>query len=145
MAKNSITLSKKYGVNPTIPVCFFCGQPRNEVALLGKLKDDKEASMHMIIDYEPCDECKEKMSYGVTLIGVTDIQPEDNRPPVKATNLEKDLYPTGSWRVITVDAFCEIFEIEDRESVPNAIYLDQELLNKFLEETEQKDESGMEE
>ena len=142
---NSITLSKEHGVNPTIPVCFFCGEPRNEVALLGKLKDDKEASMYSIIDYEPCESCKEKMSYGVTLIGVVDKQPEDNRPPVKASNLENDLYPTGSWCVITVDDFCEIFEVEDKESIPNAIYLDQELLNKFLEETEQEDESGMEE
>ena len=115
------------------------------VALLGKLKDDKEASMYSIIDYEPCENCKEKMSYGVTLIGVVDKQPEDNRPPVKAANLENDLYPTGSWCVITVDAFCRIFEVEDKESIPNAIYIDQELLNKFLEETEQEDESGMEE
>lgn len=142
---NSITLSKKYGVNPTIPVCFFCGEPRNEVALLGKLKGDKEASMYAIIDYEPCEDCKEIMSHGITLIGVVDKQPEDNRPPVKASNSRDNFYPTGSWCVITVDAFCRIFEVEDKESIPSTVYIDQKLLNKFLEETEQEDEPGVEE
>lgn len=33
--KNSGTkLSPKYGVNPTIPVCFWCGEDKNEVIIL---------------------------------------------------------------------------------------------------------------
>lgn len=58
----SIRISEKHGANPTIPICFFCGEDKNEVALLGKLSGDKEAPMRMWIngDYEPCDECKKK-------------------------------------------------------------------------------------
>ena len=79
---DSIKLSPKYGVNPTIPVCFFCGKPKNEVALLGKMGgkgEDIEAPMHMVIDYEPCDECKANMDMGITIMGVVTKNP-DNRP-----------------------------------------------------------------
>lgn len=53
----SIKISKKYGVNPTIPVCFFCGEQKNEVALLGHIGDyrkgeDIEAPRYAVLDYE---------------------------------------------------------------------------------------------
>ena len=63
---DSILLSPKHGVNPTIPVCFWCGREKNEVALMGYLKgrggEDIAAPMHMVIDYEPCDECRQNMA-----------------------------------------------------------------------------------
>lgn len=34
---SGVKISPKYGVNPTIPCCFFCGKPKNEIALLGKI------------------------------------------------------------------------------------------------------------
>ena len=55
-----IKISPKYGVNPTIPVCFFCGEPKNEIALMGKMKGDIEAPKNMVLDYEPCEHCKEQ-------------------------------------------------------------------------------------
>ena len=33
MSNAGIKLSPKHGLNPTIPVCFWCGEERNEVAL----------------------------------------------------------------------------------------------------------------
>lgn len=60
-------MSRKHGLNPTVPICFFCGETKNEVALLGRINSpdrkekDIEAPSHCIINYEPCDECKEKM------------------------------------------------------------------------------------
>lgn len=70
---NSIKLSEKYGVNPTIPVCFFCRIPKNEIALLGHIGDkrkgeDFEAPHYVVLDYEPCDCCKDKFSQGVLLL-----------------------------------------------------------------------------
>lgn len=39
MSRNgSIELSPKYGVNPTIPVCFWCGKEKNEIALMGRVR-----------------------------------------------------------------------------------------------------------
>ena len=34
---DSIKISPKHGVNPTIPRCFFCGKEKNMVALLGRI------------------------------------------------------------------------------------------------------------
>lgn len=72
---NSIKISPKHGVNPTIPICFFCGEEKQEIALLGKIggkSEDLEAPRHMVLDYEPCDKCKEQMKLGVVLIPVSD-------------------------------------------------------------------------
>ena len=98
MSKNSIKLSEKHGVNPTLCQCFFCGESKY-IALLGKLKGDKEAPKECIMDYEPCDKCQENMSQGVTLLEVSDQQPSDNRPPMKAQG-GVDVYPLGRWCVV---------------------------------------------
>lgn len=42
MAKDSIKLSPKHGVNPSILHCICCGKDYG-IAMLGKLKGDKEA------------------------------------------------------------------------------------------------------
>lgn len=101
---NSIKLSENYGVNPTIPVCFFCGMPKNEIALLGHIGDkrkgeDFEAPHYVVLDYEPCDCCKDKFSQGVLFIEVTETQPNDNRPPIS-----KGVYPTGRHVVVKREA-----------------------------------------
>ncbi len=69
---NSIRLSPKYGVNPTIPICFWCGREREEITLMGHIGDgrkheDFEAPKHMFIDFEPCEECKKNMDLGFTI------------------------------------------------------------------------------
>lgn len=62
--KNNITLSPKYGVNPSLLKCPICGKDMG-VALMGKLKDDVEAPKE--IKDGLCDDCKKKY---VTLIEV---------------------------------------------------------------------------
>lgn len=99
---SSIKLSEKYGVNPTIPVCFFCGEEKNEVALLGKITDkhtreEIEAPMKMVLDYEPCDKCKEQWSKGVAIIEVT--KNDLGRPEI-APNAQ----PTGRIVVLKPEA-----------------------------------------
>ena len=91
----SIRLSPAHGVNPTIPVCFWCGNEKNEVALMGKLPNDAEAPRNAIIDYEPCDACKARMEKGITLIGAVDHPLPDGRPAIC-----KDAYPTGHWLTV---------------------------------------------
>lgn len=96
----SIRISPKYGVNPTIPICFFCGEPKNEVALLGRIgkgTEDIEAPRHALLDYEPCKECLKKMATGITLVEVSNT-PSDNQPPIA-----ENAYPTGNWWVVTED------------------------------------------
>ena len=98
----SIKLSKKHGVNPTIPICFWCGEEKNEVVLLGELKDDAEASKNMIVDYEPCDACKELFSKGIQIIGVVDQPVVDGMFPI-IVNDDVELYPTGSMLLVSED------------------------------------------
>lgn len=86
MSNKGIKLSPKYGVNPTIPICFFCGEEKNEIALMGHIGDgrkreDIEAPKHMILDYEPCACCQEKFSHGVLIVEVNSYPNSDNQPP----------------------------------------------------------------
>ena len=43
MREKSIRLSKEHGVNPAIPICYFCGEEKNEIVLAGRLPQDVEA------------------------------------------------------------------------------------------------------
>lgn len=96
-----IKLSPKHGVNPCIPLCFFCGKEKNEVALLGHIGDgrkneDFEAPINMVLDYEPCDDCAATMSQGIAVIGVSKNPIQAGQPEI-----QKGLYPTGSWCVVS--------------------------------------------
>jgi hypothetical protein len=68
---SSIRVSKEHGVNPCIPLCYFCQEPKNELLLLGALPGDAEAPRNMVFDDDPCDKCKEHMKLGVILISVS--------------------------------------------------------------------------
>jgi len=125
-----IKLSEKYGVNPTIPVCFWCGESKNEIALLGRLGDarkgeDIEAPKNMVLDYEPCDKCKENMALGVTLMEVQNEPLHEKQPEI-----QKDLYPTSRWCVITREAADRIFG--DQLEGQDKVFVDEELFNRFI-------------
>ena len=98
---SSIRLSQKHGANPMIPVCFWCGKPKNEVVLLGRLPNDAEAPMYGRVagDYTPCDECSAGMSKGITFVEADEHPVFDGQKPI-----HHDLYPTGSFIVIREEA-----------------------------------------
>ena len=106
-----IKLSPKYGVNPCIPICCWCGKEKNEIALLGKLKGDAEAPINAVIDYEPCEECQAKFNLGVVLIEVTKNQPNDNIMPIQKQD-GVSIYPTFRYSVIKLEAAKKLFENE---------------------------------
>ena len=58
-----ITLSPKYGVNPSVFHCFICGKEIG-VALLGKLKGDVEAPHNISNPNELCDNCRTLIEAG---------------------------------------------------------------------------------
>ena len=113
---NSIRLSKKYGLNPTIPICAFCGKHKNEIALLGHIskkhehktawggtsttyESDIEAPSNVIIDYEPCDKCKAQWEQGVAIIEVSQTPLAEGQPPITS-----GAYPTGRFVVLKEEA-----------------------------------------
>ena len=106
---NSIRLSPKYGVNPTIPVCFWCGEEKNEIALMGHIGDgrkheDFEAPRYAVIDYEPCDKCRCGMAQGFTVMEAT--QHPNARTSIE---MQKGVYPTGRFVVLKHEAAVRIF------------------------------------
>lgn len=88
--KGSIPLSPRHGLNPMLSVCFFCGAEKNEIALLGKLENDREAPRKGVVDYTPCKACAEMMQRGILLCEVRDNEPDRNNP-----------YRTGPMVVVT--------------------------------------------
>jgi len=92
-----IPLSEKHGVNPSMSVCFWCGEVKGLV-ILGKLPEDAEAPREAIYDLEPCDACKQKMAEGITLFSVDDVTRK----------------PTGDWCVIKEGAVHLLTEDEDQ-------------------------------
>lgn len=109
--EKGIKLSPKHGVNPCIPICCWCGKEKNEIVLLGKLKDDAEAPRNAVIDYEPCDECQVKFDLGVVFIEVTKNQPNKNVTPIQE-QYGIPLYPTFRYSVIKLEAAKRLFRDE---------------------------------
>lgn len=137
-----IKLSPKHGLNPTIPICFFCGKEKHEVAILGKIGkkgEDLQAPMRMILDYQPCDDCKEKMKNGIALIGVNPKPLQNGQPPI-----QKDLYPTGTWCVLKEEAVERIFQIPENEmeNVRKAgkMLMDNNILMNLIQQNEENQE-----
>lgn len=68
-----IRLHRKHGLAPTIPTCFFCLKQKSEVAFLGAgWRGNDAPPMTMVVDYEPCDECKDFMRRGIILVSIRD-------------------------------------------------------------------------
>lgn len=114
---DSIKLSPEHGVNPTIPVCFWCGKEKNEVALMGQIdKEDSAAPRKVIVNYEPCDECKEFFSKGVHVIGVTTEPMVPTMFPIVDDGKMK-LYPTGSMFVAPIDWMKDFLTANNQEAM----------------------------
>lgn len=92
-------ISEKHGLNPTIPVCFWCGKDKGEIVLLGRLPEDKEAPRSCIVDYEPCDVCKAHMVQGIAFIEVGNSPVAEGFPEI-----EPGYYPTGRFVVVKPEA-----------------------------------------
>ena len=104
--KESIRLSEKHGLNPTIPLCPYCEKPKNQVAMLGAEGDklakalgraDGEMPMHCHLpgDVYPCEDCLETKKDYVFLFSAEDTekgpQPAGGFAMVKRTFLESIL------------------------------------------------------
>lgn len=93
-------------VSPSMDICFFCGEPKG-IALFGKMKGDAEAPRNVLLNYVPCDKCKEAMDKGTTIIEVV-LQSNGNRP------IQEGAYPTGRWCVMRSEAAQELFNTDNK-------------------------------
>ena len=129
-----IKMSPKHGANPTIPICFWCGENREEVALLVKInKNDDKAPMNCIIDYEPCDKCKAAMKSGICLMGMSKTPLFENQPRLSHG------YPTSQFIVVKPQALDYLIQDETlRASILKfgKAFIEQALLESLMGNTE---------
>ena len=110
---NSVKISPRHGLNPSIPICFWCGEEKNEVVLLGKMnKEDSEAPRRILIDYEPCEKCKKAFEQGIQVIGVNTTPFFDNQEPLKKEG-DARLYPSGAYFIATEQWVNRVIADED--------------------------------
>lgn len=135
---NDIKISPKYGLNPTIPLCFFCGKPKNEIALMGKMggrNDDVEAPMYSFINYEPCDHCREQWNKGIPCIECIDhpAPEKDNQTPIQKSfqnGFPLYLYPTGRWYVLKIDSAKKLFNIPNEQiGLGKPLFIDKDVMD----------------
>lgn len=93
MNSGSIRIHPEHGLNPTLPVCSWCGKETGEIALLGAAYKG-EAPRHMIVSDEPCKACQDGMKLGITFIEMKSEDPKAGR--------------TGRWCVMKEEAFIRI-------------------------------------
>lgn len=116
MSEDSIILSEKHGVNPSITHCECCGKEIG-IALFGKLKGDAEAPRDVYMGL--CDECQSVVDQdGLMIIEVRDGEKGDNP------------YRTGRITGITKDAKERIF----KDIKSNICYMEQSLFEPMFGE-----------
>lgn len=138
-----IEVSPKYGVNPTIPVCFWCGKEKNELVLMGRVREkdrngkavrnsDVEMPMHVVVDYEPCDECKAQFSQGVQLIECN-TRAVDGRPPITCDDRGNEVFPTGRTVVLKEEAAQRMFNMDaEMLKAGKKMCLPEEVFNQLM-------------
>ena len=129
-----IRLSEKHGVNPSMEICFFCKEAKG-IVLFGKLKNDVEAPREVLINYEPCDKCKEKFKEGVIVVAVTTEQQCKNQPPITTRN-DEELYPTGAYAVVKPKVF------NNEYKVGTIITMDKNLFQELFKNIKGVDENA---
>ena len=112
MMGKSIRLHPKHGLNPTVPICFYCQKEKGEVALLGAAYKG-EAPMHMVLDLVPCEKCKEKIGDGVILLEKHD----------------REAKPTGRFIVLRRESWSRYFNIPTPQKMA---YADRETFDMLV-------------
>ncbi len=114
MGKNSITLSPKHGVNPSILHCMCCGKEYG-VGMLGKLKGDVQAPMHMYQGL--CGDCEGVVKQGGAMI-------------IEVLDGEKGENPYRTGRLVGVSK-----DFKERNHLENSImYMERKLFSSIFGE-----------
>lgn len=129
-----IKISPKYGLNPTIPVCFWCGKQKNEIALMGRMTDDIEAPKNMVLDYVPCEECQSHMAMGVAVLEASDHPNTEGQPP-----MQKGVYPTSRFVVVTTECADRVFNAYAPWSEGKKVFVDSDVFSHFLPDDQSPD------
>lgn len=128
-----ITLSPKYGVNPCIPKCLYCGKDKNEIRLFGRVRskkyarDDIQMPIGAVVDTIPCEACTEKFSSGVICTEVF---------PAKSEEEKRHPHPTGRYFVVKPEVFNGKYSAGQIIHIPVEVF--SRIFNDVLKEREGK-------
>lgn len=126
---DSIRLSEKHGVNPSILRCFICGEDIG-IAIMGRLPGDKEAPMN-IINGEMCDKCKKKIEDGyVAIVEASNVNTDEKSIDIK------DVKFTGR----SVFARKEIFN-KYLNTSKGVVFCDKSAMDNLLSKANKSDDS----
>lgn len=100
--KDEISLHPKYGLNPSVGICFWCGQETGEILLFGYAIKE-EAPRRVTASYAPCDECSRKWEQGFVFLEAA-LEPLAEGQP----EISPGAYPTGNYAVINPEAATKI-------------------------------------
>ena len=119
--KESITLSPKHGLNPSILHCECCGKDYG-LGMFGRLKGDEEAPKDIMHGF--CEDCSKVIDQGgVMIVEVADGEGEKN---------PKNPYRTG--RIVGCSK-----QYKERNNIKTPmVYMEQSMFNKIFGEVEFK-------
>ena len=139
----NIRLSEKHGVNPSVEVCFWCGEPMG-IALLGKLKGDAEAPREICTGYEMCDKCKEHNKTMIHMIEASITPLHKGQPSI---NKDFNAYPTGRNFWIKDEALKRILKPESFEETLKyrSTLLEPDVFNELLDIIQKNSENAEQE
>ena len=80
-------------LNPILIKCFWCGEASG-IAIPKEMSKKEEGYRECVMNYDPCDKCKEKWDKGAVIIEAS-TEPIHERPAI-----QKGVYPTGRWWVV---------------------------------------------
>ena len=95
--------------NDVKTVCLFCGKGKDDSPIV-KVRDMKHIPQRVVVDYEPCDECKKEWEKGVPIIEVTTEPAIKGQPPLTSTE-GYAMYPTGRYMVLNKEAMDENYKV----------------------------------
>lgn len=93
--------------NDVKTVCLFCGKGKDNSPIV-KVRDMKNIPQRVMVDYEPCAECKKEWDKGIPLIEVTTEPTHKGQPPISDG---VNVYPTGRFIVLSEGALNEDYKV----------------------------------
>lgn len=135
---SNITLHPEHGLNPSMVKCFFCGEDKNEIALLG-YNENQEAPRYIVANYDPCEKCTTAWSKAVIFIEVESFVTIENSAPIGKDDHLNDVFPTGRLVGITEEATLHILgELPPNNKALLRGEIFKMLFNEALEKQEDK-------
>jgi len=133
--KKHVKLHPEFGLNPTMPVCFWCSEETGEIVLLGNAFKGR-APRSMILSYDLCPKCEKSINGQIHVIEVVP-QPITKHQRELAPGL--GLYPSGNWCAIKRDALNRIFpeqyaELRDRVLATGKMICTHETYSRLTED-----------